>query len=134
MYGQCYDIVLFFFFKHKTAYEMRISDWSSDVCSSDLPSLHGCIVRACLLCRFRMASSLVFSWEIRYSKRRPSGDQRGLSREALGSSALSRSGVPLSRGISHSVCCVEKYASDLRRSVTTATCEPSGAICAYVTR
>src|SRR3546814_3635473 len=27
----------FFFFKQKTAYEMRISDWSSDVCSSDLP-------------------------------------------------------------------------------------------------
>src|SRR3546814_4787308 len=30
---QCY---LYFFFKEKTAYEMRISDWSSDVCSSDL--------------------------------------------------------------------------------------------------
>src|SRR3546814_2805973 len=30
----CY--VFFFFFKQKTAYEMRISDWSSDVCSSDL--------------------------------------------------------------------------------------------------
>src|SRR3546814_4520418 len=29
-------IFLFFFFKQKTAYEMRISDWSSDVCSSDL--------------------------------------------------------------------------------------------------
>src|SRR3546814_20997105 len=29
-------ILLFFFFKQKTAYEMRISDWSSDVCSSDL--------------------------------------------------------------------------------------------------
>src|SRR3546814_1666598 len=28
--------LLFFFFKQKTAYEMRISDWSSDVCSSDL--------------------------------------------------------------------------------------------------
>src|SRR3546814_9315205 len=28
--------ILFFFFKQKTAYEMRISDWSSDVCSSDL--------------------------------------------------------------------------------------------------
>src|SRR3546814_1866317 len=27
---------LFFFFRQKTAYEMRISDWSSDVCSSDL--------------------------------------------------------------------------------------------------
>src|SRR3546814_16569685 len=29
-------ILFFFFFKQKTAYEMRISDWSSDVCSSDL--------------------------------------------------------------------------------------------------
>src|SRR3546814_1247146 len=28
-----------FFFKQKTAYEMRISDWSSDVCSSDLPQI-----------------------------------------------------------------------------------------------
>src|SRR3546814_4041437 len=33
---QCGD---FFFFKQKTAYEMRISDWSSDVCSSDLVDL-----------------------------------------------------------------------------------------------
>src|SRR3546814_3788651 len=31
--------MLFFFFKQKTAYEMRISDWSSDVCSSDLEFL-----------------------------------------------------------------------------------------------
>src|SRR3546814_1365405 len=30
------SIFIFFFFKQKTAYEMRISDWSSDVCSSDL--------------------------------------------------------------------------------------------------
>src|SRR3546814_6568041 len=29
-------VVCFFFFKHKTAYEVRISDWSSDGCSSDL--------------------------------------------------------------------------------------------------
>src|SRR3546814_16752255 len=29
-------LIVFFFFKQKTAYEMRISDWSSDVCSSDL--------------------------------------------------------------------------------------------------
>src|SRR3546814_7976029 len=34
----CYMILYFFFFKQKTAYEMRISDWSSDVCSSDLTS------------------------------------------------------------------------------------------------
>src|SRR3546814_9550692 len=32
----CVRSVFFFFFKQKTAYEMRISDWSSDVCSSDL--------------------------------------------------------------------------------------------------
>src|SRR3546814_5841574 len=32
----------FFFFKQKTAYEMRISDWSSDVCSSDLLSVSSC--------------------------------------------------------------------------------------------
>src|SRR3546814_10465588 len=30
------NLTFFFFFKQKTAYEMRISDWSSDVCSSDL--------------------------------------------------------------------------------------------------
>src|SRR3546814_2169435 len=32
----CVVCLFFFFFKQKTAYEMRISDWSSDVCSSDL--------------------------------------------------------------------------------------------------
>src|SRR3546814_3273755 len=49
-------IFFFFFFKQKTAYEMRISDWSSDVCSSDLEqtgeyaSVAGCgkgAVKAC---------------------------------------------------------------------------------------
>src|SRR3546814_3723260 len=39
MYSCCF----FFFFKQKTAYEMRISDWSSDVCSSDL---HGDLLLA----------------------------------------------------------------------------------------
>src|SRR3546814_2938294 len=32
----CFAVLVFVFFKQKTAYEMRISDWSSDVCSSDL--------------------------------------------------------------------------------------------------
>src|SRR3546814_7966012 len=46
----CFFLCLFFFFfKQKTAYEMRISDWSSDVCSSDLLALdaHGaeCAIR-----------------------------------------------------------------------------------------
>src|SRR3546814_7864412 len=34
--GAIVVLLFFFFFKQKTAYEMRISDWSSDVCSSDL--------------------------------------------------------------------------------------------------
>src|SRR3546814_4292156 len=35
-----YNLLLFFFFKQKTAYEMSISDWISDVCSSDLHRAH----------------------------------------------------------------------------------------------
>src|SRR3546814_8723380 len=38
-YGR-YVCCFFFFFKQKTAYEMRISDWSSDVCSSDLSGVY----------------------------------------------------------------------------------------------
>src|SRR3546814_9321222 len=40
----CVCVLLFFFFKQKTAYEMRISDWSSDVCSSDLQREHFLLV------------------------------------------------------------------------------------------
>src|SRR3546814_9712377 len=40
LFGCC-----FFFFKQKTAYEMRISDWSSDVCSSDLTDTRFMTVR-----------------------------------------------------------------------------------------
>src|SRR3546814_2138610 len=36
LYSYVVFLFVFFFFKQKTAYEMRISDWSSDVCSSDL--------------------------------------------------------------------------------------------------
>src|SRR3546814_9730435 len=39
-------VAFFFFFKQKTAYEMRISDWSSDVCSSDLKTHQG--LRRCV--------------------------------------------------------------------------------------
>src|SRR3546814_17948269 len=41
----------FFFFKQKTAYEMRISDWSSDVCSSDLASDAAWGEAACMIAR-----------------------------------------------------------------------------------
>src|SRR3546814_3271948 len=42
--------MVFFFFKQKTAYEMRISDWSSDVCSSDLTISFGAGVAAVTFC------------------------------------------------------------------------------------
>src|SRR3546814_7974871 len=36
IHGVVFGVTFFFFFKQKTAYDVRISDWSSDVCSSDL--------------------------------------------------------------------------------------------------
>src|SRR3546814_7950765 len=39
----CVFVFCVFFFKQKTAYEMRISDWSSDVCSSDLVGRGGTV-------------------------------------------------------------------------------------------
>src|SRR3546814_3472610 len=56
IFQSCLVFVIFFFFKQKTAYEMRISDWSSDVCSSDLgtpiigvpvPTENGCSPHTC---------------------------------------------------------------------------------------
>src|SRR3546814_9821129 len=40
-------LCFFFFFKQKTAYEMRISDWSSDVCSSDLAAGRVPVIAEC---------------------------------------------------------------------------------------
>src|SRR3546814_3087175 len=50
--------VVVFFFKQKTAYEMRISDWSSDVCSSDLRTCGSALSR-------RSTSSVLAVWRIR---------------------------------------------------------------------
>src|SRR3546814_4254349 len=54
-----YLYIILFFFKQKTAYEMRISDWSSDVCSSDLAIIAIDLTMA--------ASSLVFAVSLRVS-------------------------------------------------------------------
>src|SRR3546814_5808211 len=61
----CFSVLflLFFFFKQKTAYDMRISDWSSDVCSSDLtglarPSLYNAFGDKLSLYRKALAFSL----------------------------------------------------------------------------
>src|SRR3546814_10539530 len=45
---------ILFFFKQKTAYEMRISDWSSDVCSSDL-RIFGAMIHRAMIGGFRAA-------------------------------------------------------------------------------
>src|SRR3546814_59332 len=66
-------VIGFFFFKQKTAYEMRISDWSSDVCSSETASagLHRCrwlrpkrsVRRSCLT--FPVAENFLAPLEVR---------------------------------------------------------------------
>src|SRR3546814_3904664 len=57
-----------FFFKQKTAYELRISDWSSDVCSSDLVGQLVQVLQMRYLCSNRF--SLLFSYTCRSEERR----------------------------------------------------------------
>src|SRR3546814_1434787 len=52
----CFDWIFVFFFKQKTAYEMRISDWSSDVCSSDLFDASAPVLRKPSWIRVRLPS------------------------------------------------------------------------------
>src|SRR3546814_4678543 len=54
--------LIFFFFKQKTAYEMRISDWSSDVCSSDLGAVKG--ATDMLAEQMKTLASMVFQCEV----------------------------------------------------------------------
>src|SRR3546814_8955943 len=55
-------VVFFFFFKQKTAYEVRISDWSSDVCSSDLNG-HTLRTLARLECPYPLFDGINLTWE-----------------------------------------------------------------------
>src|SRR3546814_2955556 len=63
--------MFFFFFKQKTAYEMRISDWSSDVCSSDLlfkikpfVGIFGSAMRESVMIMMIMASAELFAFAL----------------------------------------------------------------------
>src|SRR3546814_9160017 len=71
-----------FFFKQKTAYEMRISDWSSDVCSSDLAPQHLKQDRAAALRRHRLHLRV----EVRLGRDGPvvRGDDHIAAAQALG--------------------------------------------------
>src|SRR3546814_2439796 len=65
---------LVFFFKQKTAYEMRISDWSSDVCSSDL-AFHEFILN--LLLRPRILPHTLNLWCVSFHDTNIYGQPRG---------------------------------------------------------
>src|SRR3546814_7808629 len=69
----CCIVCVFFFFKQKTAYEMRISDWSSDVCSSDLRYSMAALVR--YLRRRRPAAMLSTSAQANRSEERRVGKE-----------------------------------------------------------
>src|SRR3546814_19732625 len=100
----CHDIIMsllcrLFFFKQKTAYEMRISDWSSDVCSSDLRQLfRGAQLRGLFRRHLRLCSR---------GRALPDGafhlfpDQRGQHRPVRADADHRRQGLlfPLSGGL-----------------------------------
>src|SRR3546814_8932957 len=58
-------VFMFFFFKQKTAYEMRISDWSSDVCSSDLLGRQGGLLNRLFSARSRALTGDLPEAEVR---------------------------------------------------------------------
>src|SRR3546814_17233660 len=93
---------LFFFFKQKTAYEMRISDWSSDVCSSDLyrdtPSAHIPVVQHNV--RWIMRHTLVAAFATLTDANRTRGDlmSRGIAREQI--HAIDRKSVVWGKSVS----------------------------------
>src|SRR3546814_4143725 len=73
---------VFFFFKQKTAYEMRISDWSSDVCSSDLRKQ----IENDLAARLAEAEA-----QIAATKQHALGNVRGIALDAAGAIVAQRS-------------------------------------------
>src|SRR3546814_17916378 len=76
----CYICCSFFFFKHKTVYELRISDWSSDVCSSDLTgsgSARTCAPAAARIDRARSPSSMTRP-EHRHKPPEPANEKMGM--------------------------------------------------------
>src|SRR3546814_17988887 len=81
--------MLFCFFKQKTAYEMRISDWSSDVCSSDLLCVQDRLNHASLVDAARLAGCRLR----RYPHADPDGALRQLRGNPDGAALLATDGV-----------------------------------------
>src|SRR3546814_2598588 len=85
---QLFQLVSFFFFKQKTAYEMRISDWSSDVCSSDLVDrvrIGMPLVAACLFERGRRVGLRPCRRTPHHARRRVAGrsEERRVGKECV---------------------------------------------------
>src|SRR3546814_5323132 len=89
-------IVLFFFFKQKTAYDVRISDWSSDVCSSDLPPPACADPRAGHV-RGHVHAAARPAAEVAVGQQRVVGQADGVARDADAFGQLARGRQPLAR-------------------------------------
>src|SRR3546814_7231623 len=96
--------LLFFFFKQKTAYEMRISDWSSDVCSSDLcahisPTWFTRINPAACFCSAGVKTSVSSVSDLRgpAGLARPAWTEPSSTRTARPASDRARSSTPMRR-------------------------------------
>src|SRR3546814_8564999 len=98
----------FFFFKQKTAYEMRISDWSSDVCSSDLLPV-GIAVRKD---RLRRAAAMIVDHATRFCDAL-SEDFGHRSREQSLVTDIAGSVAPINHAIKH----VDAWAAREKRKV-----------------
>src|SRR3546814_4435405 len=99
----CHFFVIFFF-KQKTAYELRISDWSSDVCSSDLTDIDDPIAR--LRCdKLQQVASPPFL----------AGHERDCGVIAVERTALAKRGYEISVGVGHDPSLTAAIASALER-------------------
>src|SRR3546814_8105952 len=118
---------MFFFFKQKTAYEMRISDWSSDVCSSDLGARPGSEIRtasvacparfqadrACRRSEIRRAGSDGRRWPAHGDDRRPRRGRRG-RRPRRGRSEEHTSELQSLMRTSYAVFCLKKKKTPIK--------------------
>src|SRR3546814_14385684 len=100
--------LMFFFFKQKTAYEMRSSDWSSDVCSSDLTaSMRRCSPSA-------VSPATRRSWNACRASATPRSEERRGGKECV---STCRSGwSAYNQNTNHSNNLTEKQSVDLSRT------------------
>src|SRR3546814_16734695 len=115
MYLSCWCVLCvlvvfcFFFFKQKTAYEMRISDWSSDVCSSDLRRRRS--ISTLAVCASSTSAPSAKRW---VSKKRPEISQSGVPSGKTGCTAPRPAAAPLR-------CCAASSAASHRGGGTSSS-------------